>query len=91
VRKLCEKFSIEGEEIIKTANGEPIPHDEPVFIMRARDRLAQKLLTAYRLMSLEDGCNEYHFQKLDRTISAFTRFREEHPERMKQPSITRGK
>jgi hypothetical protein len=84
------KFKIEGSQIIKISNGEPIPEDEPIFILRARDRLALALLEHYRSLSEMDGCNEYHMKALDRSIFRFERFREDHPERMKQPSLTRG-
>jgi hypothetical protein len=91
MRKLDEKFHIEGDQIIKTANGEAIPEDEPVFLIRARDRLAIAALLHYRDISQQDGCNDYHFSHLDKDIQAFREFRDKHPERMKQPSITRGK
>ena len=90
MRKIDEKFSSTGD-IVKRSNGEVVPEDEPLFLIRARDRLAVKALLAYRVLSQEDGCIDYHFEHLDRDIEAFKKFREEHPERMKQPSITRGK
>jgi hypothetical protein len=89
-RKIDEKFSSCGD-IIKRSNGEIVPRDEPLFLIRARDRLAVKALLAYRVLSQEDACNDFHFEHLDKDIKAFKKFREEHPGRMKQPSITRGK
>lgn len=89
-RKIDEKFSTSGE-IVKRSNGEAIPTDEPLFLIRARDRLGVAALEAYRNLSVQDGCNDYHFEHLDKDIAAFKKFREEHPERMKQPSITRGR
>lgn len=89
-RKIDEKFSTSGE-ICKRSNGEVIPKDEPLFLLRARDRLALPLLLEYKRISQEDGCNDFHFTNLDKDIEAFKQFREQHPERMKQPSITRGK
>lgn len=91
MRKLDEKFHVEGDQLIKTANGEVVPLDEPVFVMRGRDRLAIRALEFYKKISQEDGCNDYHFEKLEFEIVRFKKFSEEHPERMKQPSITRGK
>jgi hypothetical protein len=91
MRKLDEKFHIDGDKIIKTSNGLEIPLDEPVFLIRARDRLAVRALLHYRDISAADGCNDYHFSHLDKDIEAFRRFAVEHPERMKQPSVTRGK
>lgn len=85
------KFHIAGGRIVKTSNGEPIPLDEPVFIMRARDALAVCALKHYRQLSVQDVCTDYHFEKLDGSIARFEQFAREHPERMKQPSVTRGK
>ena len=89
-RDLDGKFELRDDQIVKKSNGEPIPDDEPVFILRARDRLALRLLCEYRAMSERDGCNDYHFGILDKTIARFADFRVQHPERMKQPSVTRG-
>jgi len=90
MRKIDEKFSTTGE-IVKRSNGELVPEDEPLFLLRARDRLAVRMLLVYEALSKEDGCNDFHFEHLDKDIEAFKIFREEHPERMKQPSVTRGK
>ena len=90
MRKIDEKFHTTGE-IVKLSNGEVVPEDEPLFLLRARDRLATQVLLFYRKISEADGCNDFHFEHLDKDIEAFQRFRTEHPERMKQPSITRGK
>lgn len=92
MRKIDEKFSTtETGDIVKVSNGEILPLDEPLFLMRARDWLAIKALEHYRQLSLADGCTPYHFMKLDAEIEKFKRFSVEHPERMKQPSITQGK
>lgn len=90
MRKLDGKFHIEGDKLIKTANGEEVPLDEPVFVIRGRDRLAVQALLHYKQLSQEDGCNDYHFDKLNAEIKRFVDFSRDHPERMKQPSITRG-
>ena len=92
------RFSIDGKfgideqgQLIKISNGEVLPEDEPLFLVRARDRLAIPLLQVYEVLSRMDGCNDWHHAKLERTISAFIQFSKDHPERMKQPSITMGK
>ena len=38
--------------------------DEPVFILRARDRLAPQLLTQYRKMSQEAGSSPFHLTQI---------------------------
>lgn len=91
MRKLDGKFHVEGGEVVKTSNGEIVPHDEPLFVLRARDRLALPLLRIYDQLSIIDRCNEYHFDALQKSIEEFEKFRVLNPERMKQPSVTRGK
>jgi hypothetical protein len=91
MRRLDGKFSIDGDEIIKTSNGEKIPHDEPTFLIRGRDWLALKGLRAYRQISIQDQCNDFHIGGIDDAIEAFEEFARAYPERMKQPGITRGR
>lgn len=77
-------------EIVKMSNGDPIPEDEPVFLFRGRDRLAVEALLAYQQACNKDGCTDYQLTMLDKQIDKFFQFQKEHPERMKQPGITRG-
>jgi hypothetical protein len=97
MRKIDSKFHAEYDEkfgrclIVKTSNGDVVPDDEPLILFRARDRLAVRVLEFYRQISLEDGCNDFHFDLLDKRIEEFKKFAVDHSERMKQPSITRGK
>jgi hypothetical protein len=90
VRKLDGKFHIEGDQIVKSSSGEVLPEDEPLFLLRARDHLALRLLRLYRSLSVEDGCNDFHLTGLDEVTTRFARFAAEHPEQMKQPGVTRG-
>ena len=91
-RVIDGKFGIDEQyRIVKLSNGEPIPDDEPLFLLRGRDRLAIRTLRFYHDESREDGCNDYHFSALDPAVETFRKFAQEHPERMKQPSITRGR
>lgn len=85
------KYHVEGDQIIKTGNGQPIPDDEPMILFRAKDRLAIPMLRAYRAICVEDGCTDYHLNGLDKLIQDFGTFKEAHPERMKQPGSTMGK
>lgn len=74
--------------IVKTSNGEAIPEDEPLFLARGRDNLALPMLAYFQTLCA--GCSDYQIRANAETIAKFTRFRQEHPERMKQPGITRG-
>jgi hypothetical protein len=90
-RDIDGKFAVSTDgKIYKKSNGEILPADEPLFLMRARDWLAVRTLEGYRELSIADGCNDYHFSMIDSEIARFKKFKEDHPERMKQPSITRG-
>ena len=91
MRRINERFHIDGERIVKTSNGQPVPEDEPLFLLRARDRLAVRLLHVYGLMSIKGGCTSYHMSSLRTCIEEFKAFAREHPARMKQPGSTMGK
>ena len=83
------KFSCDGEKIFNTVSGEPIPDNEPRFLLRARDEVALYALRIYREECIEFGCNDLHLAGIDNRIKAFEDFAVQHPERMKQPGITR--
>lgn len=91
MRKLDNKFHLAGEQIVKTSNGEPIPEDEPVFIVRARDRLARWLLWFYHVLCIIDRCTSYQMRLLRETRHDFAHFRRKQPDRMKQPGCTMGR
>lgn len=91
-REIDSKFAVSTEgKIYKKSNGEVIPDDEPLFLLRGRDLLAIKFLMAYAEISKEAGCNAYHFLKIGETTGGFIKFKIDYPERMKMPSITEGK
>lgn len=68
--------------ITNRATGKPIPDDEPVFILRAKDHLATAALQAYleRIDDLE------HATEVQKRIDAFDDFAAAHPERMSWPN-----
>jgi hypothetical protein len=91
-RDIDSKFAVSRDgQIYKKSNGEVVPEDEPLFLLRGRDVLALKFLMAYFDISSKERCNAYHFRKLGETTAAFLKFAREHPERMKMPSITEGR
>jgi len=90
MRQIDSKFHIESDSIIKTSNGEVIPEEEPVFLLRARDYLALRLLQKYRRMCVSDGCTDYQLSGVDASIERFSDFTLKFNARMKQPGITRG-
>ena len=75
---------------IVNPSGVPIPDDEPLILFRARDYLAVPMLEHYFKLAVADGCTDYHLTGIHNRIEAFRRFAAGHPERMKQPGVTRG-
>ncbi len=75
---------------IRNATGFPILEDEPLILFRARDRLALDALRYYRVLCINDDCTAHHLEGIDNRIAAFEEFAREHPDKMKQPGITRG-
>lgn len=81
----------ENYQLVKTSNNQPVPEDEPLVIIRGRDRLAIPALEHYRELAVADHCNDYMLQRIDTDFDLFRAFKIAHPERMKQPGVTRGK
>jgi hypothetical protein len=75
------KYGIRDGRIINRQTGAPIPDDEPLFVFRAKDRLAVRILTAY-FSAIEDP---EHARAVAARLEDFKRFAREHPERMKDP------
>lgn len=75
---------------IVNLSGVPIPEDEPMILFRARDYLALPMLEHYAKLALADGCTDFHMQGIQNRIDAFRQFAAEHPDRMKQPGVTKG-
>ena len=87
-RKIDGKFSTDGAKIFNTVSGEEILDDEPLFLLRARDNNAYDTLMHY-LALCGDTCNDLHLEGIKQTIREFIAFNNDHPERMKQPGITK--
>src|SRR4051812_2254584 len=84
------ELTIPGVNIVKTSNSEPVPIDEPLFIIRGRDHLALQALEDYRKSCVRDGCNEYFLSEIDETIAEFRQWRVQNYDKMKQPGVTKG-
>jgi hypothetical protein len=87
-RNIDGKFSTDGGRIFNTVSGEQIPDDEPLFLLRGRDHFALVAINAYQA-ACESECNELHLAGVQQTREKFCQFAAEHPERMKQPGITK--
>lgn len=87
--KFSMKYGVSGGQIINTVSGEAIPEDEPLFLLRARDHNAYDALLHYLSLCKADGCNDLHLAGIRQNVEKFIEFRQAHPERMKQPGITK--
>lgn len=75
------KYDIEDGRLINAATGEPIPEDEPIFILRAKDRKALDTLAHY----FRQCRNANHILAVSKRILHFVGFSKQYPERMKEP------
>lgn len=73
-----ESWMFDGR-IVNRQSSDPIPDDEPIFVLCAKDRLAVRTLTAY-FSAIEDP--EYARAVAVR-LEAFKRFGRDRPDRMK--------
>lgn len=79
------KFAWVDGRFVNRVSGEPIPDDEPVIIFRARDWNALSVLNLYQAL-----CDDpHHVEAVQDRINEFQAFKDEFPERMKEPGITR--
>ena len=89
MRQIDEKFSVDGDRIIKTATSEEVnPEEEPLILFRARDRLAVPMLQFYRQLCVDDGATDYQLESIGKMIDRFETYAKNNP--TKQPGITRG-
>jgi len=78
------KFAFRDGQYVNRVSGEPIPHDEPIMIFRARDRHSLEVLRGYLTMATD----EKHRQAIRDRMAEFGAYARAHPERMKEPGIT---
>lgn len=82
------KFKFEDGYFVNRVSGEKIPQDEPVILFRARDRYALDVLKFYEEMVSVEG-DLHHRAAIIAKIGEFRFFKNNHPDRMKEPGITR--
>lgn len=68
-------------QLVNRQSSEAIPDDEPVFVLRAKDRHAAKLLGIYQGMVLDPT----HRQAISLRATQFADWALAHPNRMKEP------
>jgi hypothetical protein len=75
------KYDAIDGKIVNRVSGQAIPDDEPVFVIRARDRHALMALRFYRDLCQDTG----HIDFVEKRIVQFSNFKLNHPDRMKEP------
>lgn len=92
MRKINAMFHTDDEGyLVKTSNGQRVPEDEPVFILRGRDKLAAIAIDTYITEMERRHCDRDRINDVRTVAKDFLNFEILHPSRMKQPGVTRGK
>ena len=68
-------------QIFNRTTGKFIPDEEPIFILRAKDKNAALLLAHYKKLCF----HETHKNAINNRLHDFVAFANEYPERMKEP------
>lgn len=89
MRKVNDMFHIEGEQLVKTSNGQPVPEDEPIFIVRGRDVLAARTVQFYMEECARAGVPVDRVNQLIEVYAAFLIYAKEHTTKI--PGSTHGK
>ena len=82
------KYNIENGRLTSASTGQPIPDDEPIFILRAKDVHAVDTLMAYHARVASgpmDMAASQHCEAVRRRIHDFKQFAKDNPGRMKSP------
>lgn len=73
---------VDGQQrLVNRQSGVPIPEDEPLFILRARDVYAALIIQEYA----QKCCNGPHKNAVAIRAEQFQNWAMEHPDRMKEP------
>ncbi len=75
------KYDAREGRLVNRHTGEPIPDEEPVFILRAKDRRAMVALTAYYAAITDPA----HARAVAARIESFKAFALANPDKMKEP------
>ena len=97
MRRIGDKYAAKhkglmGIVLYNTLTGEEIPEDEPLFVLRGRDKLAMDTLKYYFAKCQAENCTIQHLDGVRSVMREFHRFVHSHAERMKEPgnSFRRG-
>jgi len=83
--KIDSKYAVIDSEIVNR-EGVKIPHDEPVILLRARDRIAQEIMQQYYERSAENSeVPQHQVRQVSDIVAQWKMFAERNPGRMKFP------
>lgn len=75
------KYKIKDNQLVKRDTEVPVPPEEPLFILRAKDRNALPTLVAYSMI-----CdNLEHRQEVQKSVADFKEYLRLYPENMSEP------
>jgi hypothetical protein len=76
------KYDVDNfKRIMNRETCESIPDDEPIFILRAKDKNAALTIAYYKKLCID----ETHRDTVNRRLHDFVEFAHNHPERMREP------
>lgn len=75
------KYGIKDNRLVNMATGEPIPHDEPVFIFRAKDKHLVPTLAEYRMRCEDDN----HAKAVEQREEEIRGWQQRNTDRLKEP------
>lgn len=79
------KYDIQDGRIVNAASGVPVPEDEPLFVLRGKDKNAALALAYYKKLCADAN----HQMAVNIRLHEFVDFAHEHPDRMKEPDTVR--
>jgi hypothetical protein len=85
VKVIDGKFSCDGNRIINVNTSEPIPDDEPVFLLRAKDKAAIRALSEYGVECTRIGSPQTHLDAIADRIADFAIWQADHKPTLKVP------
>lgn len=62
-----------------------IREDEPIFVIRAQDTLATRIVARYRNDAAAAGCSDEFVADLDKTVEEFAQWQEQNKKSVKVP------
>lgn len=85
------KFYIKDGLLVNRVSGEAIPDDEPIFILRARDKFSLPTISSYH-RHVENAPRypnkDGHLAAIEAASREFKVWRDAHPDKSKLPGIT---